>query len=94
MSKTVKHFPVPDDPALHQDIVDIVNDTSGGIKFVELITRLMTSDHGIAMYRTIDTDRFLYDVEYICRHSVVVKVLDYTYDQMHIHRAKMFVYTP
>jgi len=85
--KSVNHFPAPNDPELYQEILGIVNDASGGIKFTELMTKLAVSRQG----KIPDTEKFIHDVEYLCRHSDELKVLTYTYKLL--NREKMFIHT-
>jgi hypothetical protein len=91
-NKTRVHYPEPNKPALQQKIVEIVKDNSGGLKFTEL-TFILSSEPGfIGKEYSYDVDRFLHDIEWYCRHTKRIKVLDYTHRP--IKRAKMFIYTP
>lgn len=70
-------------------IVKVVNDNSGGVKFIDLITELMTTYR--SEFEPI-TDDFADQIEAIIRNSNCLKILDYTY--LVLNRSKMFVYTP
>jgi hypothetical protein len=81
---------VKDEPSiLHDKIKIIVNENSGGIKFVELLSELLTRYHDI--FEEQDNGEFPTIVEHVIRASTDLKILDYTWLQM--ERAKMFVYT-
>lgn len=72
---------------IHDEIVNVVDEHSGGIKFVELIC-VLSSHFG----RDINDFRGLPDyVEKMCRESKTIKVLDYS--SRKLNRQKMFVYT-
>lgn len=70
-------------------VIKIVNDHSGGVKFLELITDMTTKYR--ENFQPI-CDNFADRVEEIIRASDKVKILDYTYQAL--NRAKMFIYTP
>jgi hypothetical protein len=90
--KTEVHYPEPHNSLLQQRIVEIVRDHSGGIKFLELVLDLAELDVDFRKEYSFNPDRFIYDVEWYCRNTESLKVLDYTMTSM--NRAKMFVYTP
>lgn len=72
---------------LEDRIFEIVQGSSGGIKFLNLITRLVM--HGD------EFDDFTVDeIEQAVRSHAKLKVLDYSWDMgAGMKRAKMFVYT-
>jgi hypothetical protein len=78
---------------LHELILDIVNDNSGGIKFIALMTEVIfrIKEGKANGFREIPDDLDIY-MEEIIRESKDMKILDYTWTKM--KRAKMFVYTP
>jgi len=81
---------VKEEPSmLHDAIKLVVNDNSGGLKFVELLSILMTKYHD--KFEEQDNGEFPTIVEHVIRASTDLKILDYTWLQM--ERAKMFVYT-
>jgi len=67
--------------SLYQEILEILDYHSGGIKFTELIVDL-------AARHPVDID----DVEAVIRESKDIKILNYTW--LSVKRAKMFIYTP
>lgn len=72
---------------LHDIIVKIVDDNSGGIKFTELIS-VIISNH----IENLDNIENLPDrLERIIRESKILSILEYTFRQL--NRCKMFVYT-
>lgn len=71
---------------LHDAAVKLVHDNSGGIKFTELVTLLVSQN------KDLERDGFVEELETSLRTSNVVKVLDYTFHQL--NRSKMFIYTP
>lgn len=75
------------DKELHDIAVSIVLDHSGGIKFTELLTIILSKDTSISQISNFP-DR----LETIIRNSNEVKVLDYTHKSL--NRAKMFIYIP
>jgi hypothetical protein len=64
-------------------ICEIIDDSSGGIKFLDLAVKLQLRTN----YQ-FDAD----ELERIVRNTEGVKVLDYTWH--YLNRSKMFVYTP
>jgi hypothetical protein len=79
-------------PLLQQHIVEIVNNHSGGTKYIDLVMSLVELDADFRKEYSFNSDKFLHDVEWYCRNTESLKVLDYTMTS--INRAKMFVYTP
>lgn len=75
---------------LHGAIVEIVNDYSGGIKFMELVTTLI--DRYREHLSRSDKKNLPEVVEKIVRESDDLKVLEYTMKTL--NRMKLFVYTP
>jgi hypothetical protein len=67
----------------------ILDDSSGGIKFIELLNKLIK-----IMYEGeyIIPENFPEKLEKLIRKNTEFKVLDYTWKSM--NRSKMFVYTP
>lgn len=59
--------------------------------FTELIGKLAWGPILREEY-SFDNDRFIHDVEWYCRNTEAIKVLDYTMTSL--KRAKMFIYTP
>jgi hypothetical protein len=77
--------------SLQDLVVTIVNDNSGGIKFTELMYRILEKQHeGLILS---DTHTFVTPdlLEKCIRKSRLVKILDYVWVPQ--NRAKMFVYT-
>ena len=64
----------------------IIEDHSGGVKFIELIAD-MVADKYLGP-EEVDPD----EIENVIREMEDVKILDYVWKSM--NRAKMFVYTP
>ena len=84
---------VYDPKIIHDNILNIVNDNSGGIKFTELITILLTNyRHNLDGWQNDDNlDKLSDIIEKIIRESSDMKILNYTWILM--KRTKMFVYT-
>lgn len=74
------------DKDLHDLAVEIVQDYSGGIKFTELLTVILSKDKSASQIAN-----FPDKLEKILRDSDKIKVLDYTH--ILLNRAKMFIYT-
>lgn len=75
------------DKEVHDEIVKIVDDSSGGIKFVDLLV-VLSAHYG----KDINDFRKMPDyLENLCRTSKVIKVLDY--QCRNLNRHKMFIYT-
>jgi hypothetical protein len=75
------------DKVLHDLIVKIVDDNSGGIKFTELIATITADNHD-----SLDNiENFPDRLERVIRESKILNVLDYTFRDL--NRCKMFVYT-
>ena len=70
---------------IHSLICNIVDDASGGIKFPELFTKLLS----ICCEKNISINPK--ETEQICRSSNYLKVLNYTYN--YLNSPKMFIYT-
>jgi hypothetical protein len=64
----------------------IIEDHSGGVKFIELIADMVTDKY--LGPEEVDPD----EIENVIREMEDVKILDYVWKSM--NRAKMFVYTP
>jgi hypothetical protein len=75
---------------LHDAIAKIVENSSGGIKFIELIT-VLASEYRHQLTET-DIELLPERVEKVIRESNDLKILDYTFKSY--NRSKMFVYTP
>jgi hypothetical protein len=81
---------VKEEPSiLLEKIRIIVNENSGGLKFIELLSILMTKYHDL--FGEQERSGFPEVVEAVIRNSSDLKILDYT--QQSMQRAKMFVYT-
>jgi hypothetical protein len=79
---------------LHKNILAIVDEASGGIKFTELVCKLTElSCKNPELYAGYghDSVNWIEDIEEVCRASHVLEVLDYISKTM--NRSKMFVYT-
>jgi hypothetical protein len=76
---------------LHDQILAIVEDSSGGIKFIDLVSRAVfeASENGTTGK---DLDDLPDLIEKEIRNSKDMKILEYTWRAM--SRQKMFVYTP
>lgn len=75
------------DKELYNQALEIVKDHSGGIKFTELLTLILSKNKSASQ-----TSNFPDKLEIILRDSDELKVLDYTHKLL--NRAKMFIYTP
>jgi hypothetical protein len=88
-NRTYNSYPKPDKPVLQQKIIEIIDDSSGGIKFIDLVSRLIS----LKKFKEFsDNERFLHDVEWYCRNTKDIRTLDYT--MRTLNRNKMFIYTP